>query len=395
MDPLEPRDRALVTEIVYGALRWRGTLDHVLSSVSARAWESVDPELQIVLRTSVYQLWRMDRIPDHAVVNDAVALARLHFRRGAEKFVNALLRKLTALRPWQSEDWQTQLPPWVRASLPPWLWERWGARFGQDVALSYALSLNQPPQQAVRPIDGASPIPPHFRASDIAPNAYVARREDEAAPSGSFAVQDEASQLVPHLLAPLTGGQIWDACAAPGGKSAILRGICGRDGWIVSSDISLKRGPLLRETVAAVAGARSDIVIADAAAPPFRRGFDAVLVDAPCSGLGTLRRNPEIKWRLRPEQLARFGGAQLRILLSAAQLVRPRGRLLYSTCSTEPEENERVLEDFLKRNPEFQLIPPASPGGIGSWTGADSMVRTYPSERFWDGFFAALMVRDS
>lgn len=389
MDLLEIRDRHLTTEIVYGTLRWQGVLDFALARASSRNWQEVEPGARILLRMSLYQMWRMDRIPDHALVNDAVELAKRRLGKGIDRYVNGILRNLARTKPWKSGAWLAAAPPWVRVSLPQWLWERWAGRFGPDAAAEFAQSLTETPRAAFRAESAQSPagsVP-----SDIVPNAWVLP-ESSAEQPPYRQCQDEASQLIPHLFGDVTGLRIWDACAAPGGKSAILARLAGPSGRLVSSDVRIERAARVAGLLENAAG--TGVLAADAAKPaPFRCRFDAVLVDVPCSGLGTLRRNPEIKWRLQPEQLVLLAHSQSAILDAASETVAEGGRLLYSTCSTEPEENEQIICSFLDRHPGFRLVRPASPPGIERWTGADQMVRTFPSTRLWDGFFAALMLR--
>jgi 16S rRNA (cytosine967-C5)-methyltransferase len=394
MQELERRDKNLTTEIVYGCLRWQGLLDYILSSVSSRSWSEVDPGARTLLRMGLYQMWRMDRIPDHALVNDAVEIAKRALGNGIDGYINGILRKLARTRAWEKDEFCKDAPQWTQVSLPQWIWERWDGRFGENIAKEYALSLNEPPQIALR---ASGEIPGTYCAvpSDLVPGAYLqANRNSDLADDVSLTLQrqDEASQLIPHLLGPSEGWNIWDCCAAPGGKSAILSMKCGASGRLTASDFQEKRVQLLIQALKALPNRNGDILIADASfSPPFSCSFDAVLADVPCSGLGTLRRNPEIKWSFNPEEFAGLNLTQRRILDLVSSTVRAGGLLLYSTCSTEPEENEHVVESFLKTHPEFCLVKPAHPEGISKWTGPDRMVRTFPGSRKWDGFFAALM----
>jgi 16S rRNA (cytosine967-C5)-methyltransferase len=281
-------------------------------------------------------------------------------------------------------------------SLPEWLWDRWVRRYGESGARDFALSLNRPPQPAWR-MAGAEKPPAQAVCSDLVPGAYTGARDPKRGRDESirFQFQDEASQLIPHLLGRAhSGWRIWDACAAPGGKAAILCALCGESGRVVASDLSPDRAARLAKFLQSSSRLKADVLVADASGPaPFRARFDAVLADVPCSGLGTLRRNPEIKWRFRPEEFSALQRAQSRILASVSEAVRVGGRVLYSTCSTEPEENEEVVGSFLATHPGFDLKRPDAPPGIGAWTGRDRMVRTFPGPRLWDGFFAALLVR--
>jgi len=397
---LEVRDRNLVTEIVYGTLRWRGWLDYILQSSLSRPWDSLDPKLAILLRMSLYQISRMDRVPAHAVVNDAVELAKKKARNGSAGFVNGVLRSLLRKRPWSGSAFHRDCPMWVRVSLPQWLWERWEGRFGTDRAFEYAISLNRPPQTAVRrtgrsfsrvdkPIDQST-----ARASELVPGAFLVDAGEQSTHDASRQAMDEASQLIPHLFGAIDGARVWDACAGPGGKTAILHDRCGPCGLVVSSDLDPARMSLLRGRLECFGLGRTDVLVADAQRPfPFRKKFDAILADVPCSGLGTLRRNPEIKWRMHPVHLQKQSIKQKQILDSVAGAVRIGGMLLYSTCSTEPEENEIVVAGFLAAHPEFQLQRPAFPAGIEPWLDLNGLFRSFPDGRLWDGFFAALMLR--
>lgn len=401
---LDGRDRNLTTEIVYGTLRWQGPLDYVLASSGRRPWERVDAGVKTLLRMSLYQLWRMDRVPAYAVVHDAVELAKRELRRGAEGYVNGVLRTLARSRPWKEAAFPRGAPAHVRASLPRWLWERWQARYGRAAAMQYALSLTVPPQSAFRlaRAPGGEEAPPvEALASDLVPGALLrtgapAMPEEGEGSAPRVRYQDEASQLIPHLLYPLEGRTVWDACAAPGGKTAILSRMCGGSGRVAAADFRRERIGRLVRTLADGGCANVGVLAADAReTPPFLAAFDAVLADVPCSGLGTLRRNPEIKWQFDAGRFEALGETQRRILDRVSGAVRAGGRLLYATCSTEPEENERVVEDFLSAHPDFRIERPGYPPGIDAWTGPDSMVRTFPGERLWDGFFAALLRRNT
>ena len=399
MERLDPRDRHLAAEIIYGVLRRQATLDWVLAGRSSRTWKEIARKTKIILYMSLYQLWMLDRIPDHALVNDAVELAKRELGSGVSRYVNGILRGLARIRPWNEKNWLDKAPENVQVSLPPWLWARWQKRFGHADAKEYALSLLSPPRATFRVASGIhqpdSKELEGLEQSDIIPSAFFIKstinNPQSTIPNRN---QDEASQLIPWLAGPLIPGiKIWDACAAPGGKSAVFAAMPCEGMLLVSSDRSPRRAwhlrGVLRETSAAPL-----VLVADARiAPPFRSDFDLVCADVPCSGFGTLRRNPEIKWRISQEDLKSFREIQNQILASVATAVRPGGRLLYSTCSTEPEENERVINDFLKTHHDFRLQAPQHPGGIERWTGNDMMVRTFPTGRLWDGFFAAILVR--
>ncbi len=400
MNRLTIRDRHLTTEIVYGTLRWQALLDYVLANASSLPWHKVEPRAKILLRMGLYQMWQMDRIPDHALVNDAVELAKHELGKGIDGYVNGILRRLTRTRPWNEHEFLAKAPKSTQASLPEWLWNRWAERYGEIAAINYALSLNKPPQPALRGEGEAGEYDRlAFAAirSDLVPDAYIrtaAVPEQQGGESIPFRLQDEASQLIPHLLGKASGWMVWDACAAPGGKSAILCKICGRSGRVIASDLRSERISRLVRFVRSQDTLKGDVIIADASKPPpFRDCFDAVVADVPCSGLGTLRRNPEIKWQFQPEEFASLQQYQSLILQNVSEAVRVGGCLLYSTCSTEPEENELVVTSFLHSHSEFDIKRPVAPSGIEKWICQDQMVRTFPSTRLWDGFFAALLVR--
>ena len=398
---LEARDRNLVTEITYGTLRWLALLDAILIPVSSRPWRSVDERLKILLRMSVYQFWRTERVPDYAIVNDAVEISKQVLGKPTASFVNGVLRRLSRDRRWLQPEEQEARPPWIKASLPRFLWERWKNRYGDATAMEYALSLNEIPRTVIR-----------YRRSDLSgdyesigayacesvPGAFLLPGNEnlEKGGQGILRIQDEASQLIPQLLGGIRGARVWDVCAAPGGKSAILQEMCEESGTVVSSDLSYDRTLFLNSVLLRCAGRRPNVLVADALLPPpFRCSFDAVLADVPCSGLGTLRRNPEIKWRFQPERFKRLGERQFKILSSVSDVVRTGGFLLYSTCSTEPEENEHVISRFLRTRRDYRLQRPVAPPSIDRWLDEDGMLRTFPSIKLWDGFFAALMVRNA
>jgi 16S rRNA (cytosine967-C5)-methyltransferase len=402
MAQMDVRDRHLTTEIVYGTLRWQATLDYILTNLSSRKWDEVSPGARILLRMSLYQMWQMDRMPDYALVNDAVELAKREMGKGIDGFINGILRRLTRTRPWNHDQFLGDAPKWIKISLPKWLWDRWSKRFGENEAEHFALSLNRQPQMAGRLglSNEAAQLPFKVFHSDLVPDAYI-RAEDsresryEKENLTFFQAQDEASQLIPHLLGPdLRGWRIWDACAAPGGKAIILSKLCGASGHVTASDLRWDRILRLVRLCRSSGAPASDVLVADACRPsPFRSQFDAVLADAPCSGLGTLRRNPEIKWHFKPEDLASLQMRQIQLLHFVSESVRVGGRLLYSTCSTEPEENEQAVRSFLSTHRDFAIDRPMNPPGIEKWISEDNMVRTFPGTRLWDGFFAALLIR--
>jgi 16S rRNA (cytosine967-C5)-methyltransferase len=297
----------------------------------------------------------------------------------------------------------------VEVSHPRWLLERWLSAFGETEAHELAMANNQPPPAAFRVntlrastdevIARLESEGLRLRKSSVARGAFVV--EDgamaalaRAAEGGEVYIQDEASQLVSLLLAPANGERILDLCAAPGSKSSHIAVLAGASSWVMACDIYPHRLATLvatckrlgLESVAPVAlDAARELPLLESAPP-----FDRVLIDAPCSGTGTLRRNPEIKWRLAPEDIPRLAGVQLRLLARATETLKAGGRLVYSTCSMEREENEAVVHRFLESGAPFRLVAPAAPA---EFITTEGFVRTFPHRGGADGFFAAVMER--
>ena len=248
----EPARPQSYPEIVYGTLRWQGLIDHVIMKTSSRP--ELDPGVRILLRMSVYQMLYLNRVPHHAVVHDAVEISKGQFRSGTPGFINGVLRRLSQERPWAEAAFEQDFPPWVRVSLPSWLWHRWTARFGEARATEYALSLNRPPRMALRlageAIGVSENLIAHGHLSELVPGALLIDTDlPRPSPDTLLKAQDEASQLIPHLLGPIAGWKIWDACAAPGGKAAILSSMCGREGSVTATDIHPARARRLRGVV--------------------------------------------------------------------------------------------------------------------------------------------------
>lgn len=421
------RDRALTAEIVSGTFRWRAALDHALAAHASRTLDALDPVILGILRLSAYQLLFLDRVPAHAVVFDAVALARIAKKQSAGGFVNAVLRKIAAVpatdraslwpaRPSPSSDSQPLDYLTITLSHPRWLAERWVERHGFDATDAWARFNNQPAPLTLRANtpritrdDLQQQLAAHGVVTEpttLAIDGLIVREgnplQTPLAGQGLFTTQDEASQVVATIaqaaLPAITAGtasRVLDACASPGGKTVALAAAVGDNGIVVATDRRRRRIRLLNDTVAA-AGLMPRVRIAqlDLTAPlPFPAVFDLVLVDAPCSGLGTLRREPEIRWRRTADDLVRFAGQQRLMLSHAAAVVRPGGRLVYATCSSEPEENEAVAAAFLADHPGFRAVsardlplPPAVTPTIND----AGHLRTYPFAHGLEAFFAAV-----
>jgi len=401
---LDPRDAGLATELVYGVLRWQRYLDWMLAPHSRRPLDGLDTRVRVALRLAAYQLVFLERVPRFAAVSEAVALAR--GRPGAAAFTNAVLRAFTRRG---GRAHEPALPPdavdalAIRCSFPTWLTARWVARHGAAEAEALMRALNERPALGLRANtlrtdrdalaarlareDGVATRPARW-----APEGLVAERAGTPGGWGAFiegecVVQDEASMLVARLVDPAPGELVADVCAAPGTKTTHLAQLMGDRGRILAFDP--QPGRLAR--VAEVARRLGVSIVetldgsAEALAPQWRAACDAVLVDAPCSNLGVLRRNPEVKWRRRPEDIGGAAARQAGILDAAATMVRPGGRLVYATCSLEPEENDEVARDFLADHAGFTLAPPPSfPVALD----AGGFLRCRPHVHGTDGFTA-------
>jgi 16S rRNA (cytosine967-C5)-methyltransferase len=405
---LDPRDAALCTEIVYGTLRWRRHLDWRLTPHLNRPLAKLDPWVRALLRLTAYQLIFLDRVPRWAAVDEAVSVARLKSRvPGPAEFVNAVLRSFT----------RTPGPPrppahpveaaGVRWSFPDWMAGRWIDRYGMEEAERLMAALDERPPVTIRANtlritrkDLARRLRDEELAETdptaLAPEGLAVRRGTvgrwAAFAAGWCTIQDEASMLVARLLDPQPGELVADTCAAPGTKTTHLAQLMGNRGRIVAMDPNAARLRLLTQAAARLG---VDIVEAHgggvgAVSGRWKGRCDRVLVDAPCSNLGVLRRNPDVKWKREEADLGRLADKQRGILAAAAALARPGGRLVYATCSLEPEENDLIVRAFLGGHPDWRVDRPVDfpvdpdPAGI---------IRCLPHVHGTDGFTAVRLVR--
>ena len=408
---LNNSDHGLATELVMGVLRWQALLDTRISEHSSQPIRKLDIQVLIALRLAVYQVLFLDRIPQRAAVNESVELVKRARKRSAVPFANAVLRKFGdvtdryGLGEITSSETAAKLA--AASAHPLWLVERWIAHYGLDVARQICLYDQQPPETAVRIVDPAIETELKDAGIVLSEGRLInsARRivSGDVTSTSAFResrvfVQDEASQLVAMLLG--RGNSILDCCAAPGGKTRVLadRNPSAR---IVAAELHPHRARLLRGLVPSQ---NVEVMTSDIRDLPVTRPFDRVLADVPCSGTGTLARNPEIKWRLKPEDLTDLQARQQAILKSALNQVAPGGRLVYSTCSLEHEENEEVVESVLSENADFRLVPASQEltrlrgEGELAWPNPDDLasgpyVRTLPGLHPSDGFFAAVVER--
>ena len=401
---LSPRDAALATELVFGTLRWQRYLDWILAPHVKRRLASLDTRVLVLLRLTAYQLAFLEHVPSFAAVDDAVTLAR--GKPGVAELVNAVLRSFARRGAREREPAPPRDPIdalATRCSFPTWLAARWVDRYGREDAEALMRAMNERPPLTLRA--NTLRVSRGALAARLAAEEGLACRETRYAPEGLvvtpggapgawrafaeglFVVQDEASMLVARLLEPAPGATVADVCAAPGTKTTHLAQLLEDRGRVLAFDPHPARLTRVREAAARL-GMRSIEPLAGAVedlAPTFSDACDGVLVDAPCSNLGVLRRNPDAKWRRAADDLRTSAAAQGRILAAAATMVKPGGRLVYATCSLEPEENDDVARAFLAGHPRFRRDAPAAfPFPLDS----DGALRCLPHRHGTDGFTA-------
>lgn len=412
----DDRDKSLAAEIAAGVERWRALLDYLIEAVAERRIDRLDLEVTTILRLSVYQLLYLTRVPAAAVVNDAVELARRAKKRSASGFVNGVLRSLSRERgslplpprPDDVADRAAALDYFsVTLSHPRWLVSRWYDRYGfhdterwlqfNNAQARLTLRANRLKVTRDELTERLTRSDVHVTPGRFAPDALIvdAGQPLRLVEDGSFVVQDEASQLITLLVDPTAGARVLDCCASPGGKTTAMAAAMEDTGLIVACDVRPKRIELLKRTLAASQSKAVRIVGADALRPlPFSQAFNRVLLDAPCSGLGTLRRDPDIRWRRREEDLPALAAAQSRMLGHAAACVVPGGRLVYATCSSEPEENEDVIDAFLATARSFVLVDARSIAAVPpAIIDPRGYLRTLPHRHGLEAFFGAVLER--
>lgn len=373
---LSQSDRALCHELVMGTLRRQFLADSYIDVLSGG--KKIDTEVRIILRMALYQLMFLDRIPPHAAVDDAVDLTRAARKTSARGFVNAVLRAFLRSRPeLRFTDGMHRLS--VETSHPRWLLERWTAEFGADVAASIAKADNEAPEVSWRATVKNPKVPEGTQPAEL---RAMAER-------GEVYFQDRGSQLVASAVRVRPGDRVIDVCAAPGSKVTMLALGHQSDGTLfVAGDMNPSRLRVLAESVRLQGADRVSVVRYDATRPlPFAdEAFDSVLVDAPCTGTGTIRHNPELRYLISETDISDLADKQLGILLNASKLVRPGGSLVYSTCSLEREENEGVCERFLGAGAGMKTVEASVPT---QFLTGEGFFRTRPDRDRMDGFFLA------
>jgi 16S rRNA (cytosine967-C5)-methyltransferase len=408
----DERDRGLLLELTAGVFRWRAELDACIEQCSQREIDTIDRPVLATLRLAMYQLRHLDRIPVHAVVNESVEAARaLEQSRGAG-FVNAVLRSYLRAaesidlppRPGEGATRRQQLA-YLSTTLshPRWLVARWLDRYGFAATESWCQFNNTSPEVTVR-IPGNDitaltdrleragvPCVPGQYASDVVRLAPGVLSSIDPELRRELVIQDEGSVVVAHAAAAQPGERVLDLCASPGGKSTVLWADMKASGSLVTSDIRWNRLQVLRDTLNTAHMPHRTLLL-DATRPlPFGpASFDRVFIDVPCSGLGTLRRDPDAKWSVTLESLPALVEVQRQILRQAAVVVRPGGVLVYATCSSEPDENDNVVDAFLAETGSFDPEPIP---GRGELTDDRGRLHTTPPRHGLDAFFAARLVR--
>jgi 16S rRNA (cytosine967-C5)-methyltransferase len=418
-----PADAALATEIALGVLRRQRLLDFLLDRHLKKPVARLDLPVAIALRMGIYQLRFLERVPARAAVHESVELVKHARKASASTLINAVLRRAQEESKVAAE---TFLPSGtltaerlaILHSHPTWMVERWLARLGEPSTIALLEANNRAPRQTcslqtesppreeiLKALENAGM---HIEPGGLLEGAFAVSggspSRTDAFRKGWLSIQDEASQAIPLLLDVRPGDRVLDLCAAPGGKTPPLVRAAGSTGFVIAADHHAHRVRAMRAQFERLALTQINLIELDAAKDlPFGIQFQRILVDAPCSGTGTLARHPEIRWRLKPEQLAELHKLQSAMLIQALSQLAPGGRLVYSTCSLEPEENENVVAEALQtaapsirrvsreraaQTLEAQLASNVAPAGLFDDSG---QFRTLPGEHATDGFFAALL----
>jgi len=420
-DGVSRADAGLATELTMGVLRWQRLLDFLLHPHLNRPGAKLDVEVLTALRMGLYQMRFLDRVPVSAAVSESVELVKGARKRSAAPLVNAVLRKIGPQARIAGEALQARLPAamteaermGILHSHPTWLVERWLTRFGKERTLALLEANNRAPKLCCAVMDAEQverasqslsaegldvTAGRWLKASLSVSGGNVAAAK--AVQSGIVSIQDEASQMVARILGAGRGDIVLDLCAAPGGKARILARAVAPEGMVIAGDTHLHR---LRAARAQMTRTRTNGIswlALDATQPlPFSERFKRILLDAPCSGTGTLARNPEIRWRLQPGDLDAAHGRQTAMLRQALGSLRPGGRLVYATCSLEPEENEQVVHEAVAQDQSLRIgngteaLRPWLRSGVAAATlfDADGFFRTFPPESATDGFFAVVL----
>lgn len=413
---LERQDAALATELVYGTIGRLNTVDYFLEGFVAKGLARLEPWVRSLLRLSFYQLYYLDRIPPHAAVNEAVELAKRRGHQGISGMVNGVLRNV--LRRKNELQLPSNLPAVKRIALeyshPEWMVERWLHRYGEADTIAICAANNEPPRSSVRVnrlriereqmLDQLRSSGYEAELSALAPAGITVTGGGNLAStpwyqSGELSIQDESSMLVAEVLAPEPGMRVLDCCAAPGGKSAHLAELMHDKGSVCASDVHEHKEKLICDQAQRLRLTCIRTLVSDARNLSEHypaESFDRILLDAPCSGLGVIRRKPDLKWAKQAGEIAEIARVQQAILANVHLLLKPGGVFVYSTCTLEPEENEEQIRNFLHHHPNFELAPFPDrilPEGWIKKEGAGGMLQLLPHHFHSDGFFIARLVK--
>lgn len=415
---LNRADRSLVHALVYGVLRWQGRLDWVIGQLTARD-RRIDPMVRNILRLGLFQIQFMQRIPSSAAVNSSVELSKRGGRKWAAGFVNGVLRQ--AIRQADHILWPDATEDPVnffaaRHSFPGWLIARWIDRWGRQGTDDLCRAVNTIPTVTLRTntlrvsrhklMEAVTAEAQSVQKTLYSPEGIAVTHFNrpltrwEAFQSGWFQVQSEAAQLIGHYLAPRPGERLWDVCAGLGTKTAQLAELMQNHGQILATDLYANKlnrlkSELTRLGITIVQCNQLDLMSLKQDFRPAE--FDRILIDAPCSGLGVLQKNPDGKWRVKPKDIENNAVRQLTLLDTAAPFLKAGGILVYAVCSLEPEENEHVVKGFLQRHPEFDIYRgnPKISKQTNSLLTSTGFLSTIPHLHHLDGFFAAALIKNN
>lgn len=410
-ESLSNADRGLVTEIVYGTITWRDRLDYTIGQYSKGSIHKLDKWVLVLLRLSFYQLLFLERVPSYAVVNEAVNIAKRRGHRGISSFVNGILRSY--LREPKKAEIQHDLEPIPRIALeqshPQWLVKRWVDQFGEKVTEEICIANNEPSTLSIRvnslkihkhaliqklADENVSTVPAKFFPQALRIESSGNPIDNTSFKDGLYTIQDESSMLVGHLLNAQTGMKVLDACAAPGGKSTHIAEIMQNEGSIIANDLHVHKEKLIQEQAKRLGISIIETTVADAYELPERNlgSFDRILLDAPCTGFGVIRRKPDLKWHKQLRDIKSISYIQYQLLVRIAPLLKRGGKLIYSTCTIEAEENQQLIQRFLLEHPQYKLddtMVDDLPDELKEKVEVAGMLQILPQYWGTDGFFIA------
>jgi len=405
------QDRAFITELVYGVIKWQLTLDYIISLFSKIKLSKMSQWILNILRLGVYQIIFMDRVPESAACNECVKLSKRYGHKASSNFVNAVLRNVARNKnnieyPDPNKDTIKYLS--VKYSHPEWLVKYWTKWLGREFTENLLDANNNPPELTIRTntlktnpseliarmnSEGVEAIHGKYVEDALILKGTVSVADLKAHKTGLFQVQDESSMLAVRILDPQPGENVADLCSAPGGKTAYIAQLMKNRGMVLARDVHPQKVKLVRDA-ASLLGidiVKTEVFDSTVFDETLKEKFDRVLVDAPCTGLGIIRRKADIKWRRKPEDLESLRKIQIKILDNAARYVKPGGVIVYSTCTIQKDENQGVVEAFLNEHPEFEKesLDGYIPASLAGTTTKQGFVQVFPHVHQIDGFFIA------